>query len=58
MLVSPDLGGIIPHEAETFTPKDAKTARKFGKSWILGAQKSHLTIRIGRNQHGKERVSA
>lgn len=21
--------------------------RKFGKSWILGAQKSHLTIRIG-----------
>ncbi len=47
MLVSPDLGGIIPVEAETFTPKDAKTARKFGKSWILGAQKSHLTIRIG-----------
>ena len=46
MLVWPDLGGIIPHEAETFTPKDAKSARKFGKSWILGAQKSHLTIRI------------
>lgn len=47
MLVSPDLGGIIPMENETFTAKDAKTARKFGKSWILGAQKSHLTIRIG-----------
>jgi hypothetical protein len=47
MLVSPDLGGIIPTEIETFTGKDTKTARKFGKSWILGAQKSHLTIRIG-----------
>lgn len=47
MLVSPDLGGIIAAESETFTTKDAKTARKFGKSWILGAQKSHLTIRIG-----------
>lgn len=47
MLVSPDLGGIIPTETETFTTKDAKTARKFGKSWVLGAQKSHLTIRIG-----------
>lgn len=47
MLVSPDLGGIIPSESRTFTPKEAKTARKFGKSWILGAQKSHLTIRIG-----------
>ena len=47
MLVSPDLGGIITTETDTFTLKDAKTARKFGKSWILGAQKSHLTIRIG-----------
>jgi hypothetical protein len=47
MLVSPDLGGIIPTETETFTVKDTKNARKFGKSWILGAQKSHLTIRIG-----------
>ena len=47
MLVSPDLGGIIPTETETFTAKDTKTARKFGKSWVLGAQKSHLTIRIG-----------
>ena len=47
MLVSPDLGGIIPTVAETFTSKDWKTARKFGKSWFLGAQKSHLTIRIG-----------
>jgi hypothetical protein len=47
MLVSPDLGGIIPTTTETFTAKDTKTARKFGKSWILGAQKSHLTIRIG-----------
>lgn len=47
MLVSPDLGGIIPSETETFRTSDAKRARKFGKSWILGAQKSHLTIRIG-----------
>jgi len=47
MLVSPDLGGIIPTETTTFTQKDIKTARKFGKPWILGAQKSHLTIRIG-----------
>lgn len=47
MLVSPDLGGIIPIETETFTSKDWKTARKFGKSWFLGAQKSHVTIRIG-----------
>lgn len=47
MLASPDLGGIIPSEAETFSGKDAKTARKFGKSWVLGAQKSHITIRIG-----------
>ena len=47
MMVSPDLGGIIPTETETFTAKDTKTARKFDKSWILGAQKSHLTIRIG-----------
>lgn len=47
MLISPDLGGIIPSETETFTSKDAKRARKFGKSWILGARKSHITIRIG-----------
>jgi hypothetical protein len=47
MLVSPDLGGIIPVDRETYTPKECKTARKFGKSWLLGAQKSHLTIRIG-----------
>lgn len=47
MLDSPDLGGIIPSETLTFTPKDVSTARKFGKSWILAAQKSHLTIRIG-----------
>lgn len=47
MLVSPDLGGIIPSETQTFTPKDFRTAGKFGKSWILGAQKSHRTIQIG-----------
>lgn len=47
MLESPDLGGIIPTETLIFTPKDVRTARKFGKSWILGAQKSHLTVRIG-----------
>lgn len=47
MLTSPDLGGIIPTEVVTFSPKDLKTARKFGKSWILRAEKSHHTIRIG-----------
>lgn len=47
MLESPDLGGIIPTETEIFSPKEVKTARKFGKPWVLGAQKSHLTIRIG-----------
>jgi len=47
MLDSPDLGGIIPSETVTFTPKEVRTARKFGKSWILATQKSHLTIRIG-----------
>ena len=47
MLISPDLGGIIPMDLETYTAKERKTARKFGKSWLLGAQKSHLTIRIG-----------
>lgn len=47
MLVSPDLGGIIALETETFSAKDLKTARKFNKSWVIGAQKSHLTIRIG-----------
>ena len=38
---------FIPSESETYTAKETKTARKFGKSWVLGAQKSHLTIRIG-----------
>lgn len=47
MLESPDLGGIIPSETQIFTSKEFKTAGKFGKSWILGAQKSHVTIRIG-----------
>jgi len=47
MLVSPDRGGIIPSESEMFTAKETKTACKFGKSWALGAQPSHLTIRIG-----------
>jgi hypothetical protein len=47
MLASPDLGGIISTESEIFTAKNVRTARKFGKSWILEAQKSHLTIRIG-----------
>ncbi|WP_229737485.1 hypothetical protein [Primorskyibacter flagellatus] len=57
MLNSPDLGGIIPTPEETFTAKEGKTARKFGKSWLLGAQKSHLTIRIGPKAaaHMKER---
>lgn len=59
MLVSPDLGGIIPTEAALFSPKELKTARKFGKSWILGAQKSHLTIRIGPQAaaHMQERLA-
>jgi hypothetical protein len=47
MLGSPDLGGIIPTLTESFTSKDVSTARKFNKSWVLGAQKTHITIRIG-----------
>ena len=59
MLVSPDLGGIISTETVSFSPKEMKTARKFGKSWILGAQKSHLTIRIGPQAaaHMQERLA-
>lgn len=59
MLDSPDLGGIIPSQAEVFTPKEVKTARKFGKSWITGAQKSHYTIRIGPQAaaHMRERTA-
>jgi hypothetical protein len=59
MLVSPDLGGIIPTETTTFLPKEMKTARKFGKSWIIGAPKSHLTIRIGPQaaEHMRERLA-
>lgn len=59
MLVSPNLGGIIPAEAALFSPKELKSARKFGKSWISGAQKSHLTIRIGPQAvaHMQERLA-
>jgi hypothetical protein len=59
MLASPDLGGIIPSPDETFSPKDIKTARKFGKSWVLGAPKSHMTIRIGPQAaaHMQERLA-
>lgn len=59
MLASPDLGGIIPVEAALFSPKELKSARKFGKSWISGAQKSHLTIRIGPQAaaHMQERLA-
>ena len=59
MLVSPDLGGIIPTETAMFLPKEMRTARRFGKSWILGAPKSHLTIRIGPQaaKHMQERLA-
>lgn len=59
MLISPDLGGIIPTETVLFSPKEMKTARKFGKSWITGALKSHLMIRIGHHAaaHMQERVA-
>lgn len=59
MLDSPDLGGIIPTPGDTFSPKAVKTARKFGKAWILGAAKSHLTIRIGPHAvaHMRERLA-
>lgn len=59
MLASPDLGGIIPTEAMLLSPKALKAARKFGKSWITGTQKSHLTIRIGPQAaaHMQERLA-
>ena len=59
LLDSPDLGGVIPSQAEVFTPKEVKRARKFGKSWITGAQKSHYTIRIGPEAaaHMRERTA-
>lgn len=47
MLASPDLGGIVATDSEIFTQKEAKTARKFGRVWITGAPRSHLTVRIG-----------
>lgn len=59
MLRSPDLGGIIPTDSVLFSPRELKTARKFGKSWISGAQKSHFTIRIGPQAaaHMQERLA-
>lgn len=38
---------LMPHEVASLTTSEAKTARKFGKSWIIESLKSHVTIRIG-----------
>lgn len=59
MLASPDLGGVIPAGAATFTPKEEKTARKFGKIWLTAAPRSHITVRIGpqAEAHMRERTA-
>ena len=38
---------VMTSQAPVLSPKEEKTARKFGKSWILDIPRSHLTVRIG-----------
>lgn len=38
---------LLPLEAPSLSPGEIKTARKFGKTWITEAPRSHVTIRIG-----------
>ncbi|MCE6958541.1 hypothetical protein LAZ40_05685 [Cereibacter sphaeroides] len=46
-LIASRENGLVYEERESLTPKEAKTARKFGKAWITDALRSHVTIRIG-----------
>lgn len=38
---------LLPREVPSLSTAQAKTARKFGKSWMTETLKSHVTIRIG-----------
>jgi hypothetical protein len=38
---------LSSQEFQSLTKSQAKTARKFGKTWMTDAPKSHITIRIG-----------
>jgi hypothetical protein len=38
---------LLLEKKESLTTSEAKTARKFGKTWITNALRSHVTIRIG-----------
>jgi len=59
MLASPDLGGVTAADAVTFTPREERTARKFGKTWLTAAPRSHITVRIGpqAEAHMRERIA-
>jgi len=57
LLVSPE-NGIVMEDKASLTPKEEKTARKFGKTWMTDALRSHVTIRIGKDgqNHLEERA--
>lgn len=38
---------LISREALSLSSSEAKTARKFGKTWITDSLRSHVTIQIG-----------
>lgn len=46
-LLSSNGNGLQKTEAPTFTPREEKTARKFGKTWLIDAPRTHVTVRIG-----------
>jgi hypothetical protein len=38
---------IMREEHETLSSREQKTAKKFGKTWMIDALRSHVTVRIG-----------
>ena len=38
---------LLSEETPSLSPEQAKTARKFGKTWMTETLRSHVTIRIG-----------
>jgi hypothetical protein len=38
---------LLSKEAPSLTPAQMKTARKFGKTWMIETLRSHITVRIG-----------
>jgi len=38
---------VIREEKASLSPREQKTARKFGKTWMIEALRSHVTVRIG-----------